>query len=72
MKEVQKPRKPLIFYYLIAIAVLLLLNSLVFPALMKPQIRQVDYSTFLSMLESHAVDPVSYTHLSIPEMTSYL
>ena len=58
MKEVQKPKKPLIFYYLIAIAVLLLLNSLVFPALMKPRIQQVDYSTFLSMLESHAVDQV--------------
>ena len=58
MKEVQKPKKPLIFYYLVAIAVLLLLNSLVFPALMRPKIQQVDYSTFLKMLDSHQVDQV--------------
>lgn len=55
MKEFQKPKKPIIFYYLAALAILLLLNSLVFPTLMRPKIENVDYSTFLNMLDSKEV-----------------
>ena len=42
MKQVQKPRKPLIVYYLIAIAVLILFNSFVFPAIVGGNVEEVD------------------------------
>ena len=52
MKQVQKPRKPLIVYYLIAIAVLILFNSFVFPAIVGGNVEEVDYGTFLTMVEN--------------------
>ena len=55
MQKVQKPKKPLLFYYLIVMVVLILLNTLFFPKIMKQEITQVSYSTFLSMLEDHQV-----------------
>lgn len=58
MKEMQKPKKPLIFYYLIAMAILLLLNSLVFPSLLKAKVENVDYSTFVQMLDAKQVGTV--------------
>ena len=58
MQKVQKPKKPLIFYYLIVMIVLILLNTLLFPRLMGQEITQVSYSTFLSMLDEHKVAAV--------------
>ena len=55
MQKVQKPKKPLLFYYLIVMVVLILLNTLFFPKIMKQEITQVSYSTFISMLENHEV-----------------
>ena len=55
MQKVQKPRKPLIFYYLIAMLVLILLNTFFFPRVMQQEITQVSYSTFLSMLDNQEV-----------------
>ena len=56
MKQVNK--KPLIFYYLVAMGVLLLLNWLLFPSLLRQQISEVDYGTFLTMLEEKKVSQV--------------
>ena len=58
MQKVQKPKKPLIFYYLIVMIVLVLLNTFLFPRIMQQEITQVSYSTFLSMLEEHQVAAV--------------
>ena len=58
MQKVQKPKKPLIFYYLIVMTVLILLNTFLFPRIMQQEITQVSYSTFLSMLEEHQVAAV--------------
>lgn len=58
MKELPKPKKPIIFYYLIALTVLLALNSFVFPALLSSKIENVDYSTFLRMLDEKQVSIV--------------
>lgn len=58
MKEVQKPKKPIIFYYLVALVILLLLNSFVFPTLTRPRVKNVEYSTFLNMLDNKQVDKV--------------
>ncbi len=58
MNEVQKPRKPLIFYYLIALVVLMLINTLVVPWIAKQQIVEVDYGTFITMTENQDVGGV--------------
>ncbi|RKI91485.1 ATP-dependent metallopeptidase FtsH/Yme1/Tma family protein [Parablautia intestinalis] len=55
MKEVKQPKKPLIFYYIIVLLVMWLLNTLLFPKLMKRQIENVDYGTFLNMVEEKQV-----------------
>ena len=51
MKQIQKPKKPLIFYYLIALAVLFLLNFLLVPTISGRNVKEVDYGTFLNMVE---------------------
>ena len=51
MDEVKKPKKPLIFYYLIALAVLLLINLFAMPHIAQRQVKEVDYGTFMSMTE---------------------
>lgn len=58
MQEQKTPKKPLIYYYAIAILMLLLLNSLVFPRLLKQQITQVDYSTFLQQIKNGKISNV--------------
>ncbi len=55
MKEVKQPKKPILFYYVLVLIVLLVLNSLVFPRFLKQQITEVDYGTFLSMLDKKEV-----------------
>lgn len=58
MKQVQKPKKPLIFYYLVAVVVIILLNFLLFPKIAGRNITEVDYSTFLQMVEQKQVSTV--------------
>ena len=58
MKEVRPPRKPLIFYYIIAMAAVILLNSLAMPWLAQHQIREVDYNTFVEMTEKGEIGKV--------------
>lgn len=55
MQKMEKPRKPLLFYYAIVLVVMILLNTLLFPRLMQPEVTQVDYGTFLTMLEDKKV-----------------
>ena len=58
MKKVDKPKKPLMVYYLIVLAVLMVMNLLLFPALVKEKVQEVDYGTFLTMLEEKKVATV--------------
>ena len=59
MKKVEKPKKPLIFYYLIALIVLVLLNTFLFPNILgKNKVKEVDYGTFLTMVEGKDVSKV--------------
>lgn len=51
MNEVKTPKKPLIFYYGIALALLILFNFLVLPRFIEAQVKEVDYGTFMSMTE---------------------
>ena len=58
MKKVQKPKKPLIIYYLIALLVIILLNAFVFPMFIGGDVKEVDYGTFLTMVENKEVSKV--------------
>ena len=58
MKEVQKPKKPLIFYYLVVLCILLLLNFFLFPSIRQQKVQEVGYSTFIQMLNAGEVDTV--------------
>ncbi len=51
MKEVKTPKKPLIYYYAVALVALSLLNFLVMPWLAEKQVKEVDYGTFMTMTE---------------------
>ena len=51
MNEIKTPKKPLLYYYMVALLVLLLFNLLAMPWLEEHQIRDVDYNTFVSMTE---------------------
>ncbi len=44
-------RRPLIFYYILAFVVIMLLNAYVFPTMFKPQVENIPYSTFLQMVD---------------------
>lgn len=59
MKKVERPKKPLIFYYLVALVVLILLNTLLFPSMLgNHRVTSVDYGTFLTMVENKEVSKV--------------
>lgn len=59
MKVSQSPRKPLIFYYMIALVVLMLLNTLVFPMFNTVKVNEVGYNEFLKMVDGKKIDKVS-------------
>lgn len=66
MKKVEKPKKPLLFYYLVAMVALILLNTFLFPLLIgRNQITEVDYGTFLNMVENKEVSKVELNGDSI-------
>lgn len=65
MKEVKTPKKPLIFYYLIALVVLMLFNILVTPSLFTAQVQEVDYGVFLQMAEDKELSKVQVTDTEI-------
>ena len=58
MNEVKKPKKPLLYYYGIVLLVILLLNVIVMPALRQLQIKEVDYGTFMTMVNQKQVGKV--------------
>ena len=58
MQEVKKPRKPLIYYYVIVLAVLLLFNFLFMPWAAERQVQEVGYDTFIEMTEKEEIGQV--------------
>ncbi len=58
MQEVKKPRKPLIYYYAIVLAVLLLFNFLLMPWAAERQVQEVGYDTFIEMTEKEEIGQV--------------
>ena len=58
MKEVKSPKKPLIFYYGIALLVIVLFNVIVSPLLVKARVEETDYGTFMRMIEEKNIGEV--------------
>ena len=58
MNEVKSPKKPLLYYYCVALLVVLLFNFLAMPWLSEHQIKDVDYNTFVSMTEKKEIGQV--------------
>ncbi len=57
MKEVKSPKKPLIYYYLIVLLVILVFN-MVSPLIANARVKEVDYGTFMRMIEEKNIDEV--------------
>ena len=58
MKEVKTPKKPLIYYYVIVLLIILLFNLLAVPYMSQPEIKEVDYGTFMRMAEKQQIGVV--------------
>ena len=58
MKEVKPPKKPLIYYYGIVLIIIFLFNILITPMLMRGQVIEVDYGTFMNMMEEKDIGSV--------------
>ncbi len=59
MNEVKTPKKPLLYYYCVAMLAVVLFNLLAMPWLMERSIHQVDYNTFVSMVDAGQVREAS-------------
>ena len=58
MQEVKKPKKPLIYYYVIVLAILLLFNFLFMPWAAERQVKEVGYETFMDMTDDKDIGRV--------------
>ena len=58
MNEIKTPKKPLIYYYSIALLVLLFFNFLAMPWMAQRQIKEVDYGTFMTMTNNKEIGQV--------------
>ena len=59
MQEVKQPnKKPFIFYYMIALIVIILINSLLVPQIVQRAVKEVDYKTFMQMTYDKQIDEV--------------
>lgn len=58
MKEVKHKKRPIVYYYLFILLVIILLNALVVPNIKNQEVKEVDYGTFLTMVEKGKVNKV--------------
>ena len=65
MQEVKNPKKPFIFYLVVVMAVMMLLNTFVFPNLLSPEFKEVDYGEFLKMAKEGELGEVQVTDTEI-------
>lgn len=65
MKEVKSPRKPLLFYYAVALLIIVLFNTVVSPLLMRAKVQEVDYGTFMKMIEEKNIGNVEIENSEI-------
>ena len=65
MQEIKNPKKPFIYYLVIVMAVMMLLNTFVFPNLLSPEFKEVDYGEFLKMAKEGELGEVQITDTEI-------
>ncbi len=65
MKEVKSPKKPLYYYYGIALLIILFFNMIVSPLLINARVQEVDYGTFMKMVENKEVGNVEISDSDI-------
>ena len=65
MKEVKTPKKPFIYYLIIAATIMILLNTLVFPNVLKHQVKEVGYNVFMQMTNNQEIGSVNITDSEI-------
>lgn len=65
MKEVKSPKKPLIYYYGVTLLIVLLFNLFITPLLMQQRVEEVDYGTFMQMVEEKNVGMVQVEETQI-------
>ncbi len=65
MKEVKSPKKPLYYYYGIALLIILFFNMIVSPLLLNARVQEVDYGTFMKMVENKEVGNVEISDSEI-------
>ena len=58
MKEVKNPKKPILYYYLIALGIIMLLNAIVFPRIRDAAVKEVPYNVFMQLTEEQKIDMV--------------
>ena len=58
MNEIKRPKTPLIFYYLVVLLIIMLVNALVMPKIAEHAVQEVDYGTFMSMTEKGEIGKV--------------
>ena len=58
MNEVKSPKKPLLYYYVVALLVVMLFNFIAMPWMAEHQIKEVDYNTFVTMTKQGEVGKV--------------
>ena len=58
MNEVRSPKKPLIFYYIVAMLLVMMFNFVAMPWLSQYQIKEVDYNTFVTMTQQGEIGKV--------------
>ena len=63
MNEVKKPKKPLMFYYGIVMLIIILFNFFAVPWIAGQQVKEVDYGTFMSMIEEKNIGLVEISEL---------
>ncbi len=65
MQEVKKPRRPLAYYYIVALLVLLIFNLIAMPYIQMGRVKQVDYGTFMEMTEEKNIGRVEISSSQI-------
>ena len=58
MNEVKRPRKPLIFYMIVVLMLVMLFNTLIMPSVSQSAFKDVDYGTFMTMTENGKIETV--------------
>ena len=65
MKDMKNHKKPLIYYYLIALLVVIIFNATIMPMIYERNIKEIDYGTFLNMVANNEVSKVQITDTEI-------